>query len=409
MNPNAAKVIVVGAGAAGLTAAIFTSQSGANVLLLERTDKTGKKILMSGGTRCNVLPVEMELTDYITSSSDKRMRNIFRSWNLKACKEWFEDEIGLQLACEVDTNKWFPVSNSAKEVRNVLLSKAQKVGVQIRYECAVDRIETTETGFLLHTKEGETFTCSKVIVSTGGFSIPSIGTDGMGHRFMKKMGHKTDPVYAALTPLTGSDQKHHALSGLSLNVSLEVWQDNKKLASSNRTGFLFTHRGYSGPAVLDVSHHAVKALESGEKIPEYRVNWTGESREVWEKRLIGSKMHVHNLLKEHLPNRLAEWLSEELNLSQTRLPELKKEDRKKLLHFLTAYPLPINGHEGYKKAEVTGGGIPLEEINTATLESAMIPGLYLCGEILDVFGRIGGFNFYWAWLTGRLAGMNAGK
>lgn len=409
MSSEKPQIFVIGAGAAGLTAAIFAAENGADVTLLERTDKTGKKILMSGGTRCNVLPVEMELTDYVTSSSDKKMRNIFRSWNLEACKEWFEKDIGLRLACEKETNKWFPVSNSAKEVRNLLLAKALRVGVEIKYECAVDQIAQIENGFEIRTKTGSIFQAEKVIVSTGGYSIPSIGTDGMGHRFMKKIGHQTDPVYAALTPLAGSDKKHHALSGLSLNVSLEVWQENKKLTSSNRSGFLFTHRGYSGPAVLDVSHLAVKALEYGQKMPEFRVNWTGEPREIWEQRLSSGKMIVLNLLKEHLPNRLAEWLAEELGISTVRVAEIKKNDRKKLLQYLTAYALPIDGHEGYKKAEVTGGGIPLEEIHTATLESAFIPKLYLCGEILDVFGRIGGFNFYWAWLTGRLAGMSAAK
>ena len=418
-------VLIVGAGAAGLTAAIFAAGDGvgARVTLLERTDKAGKKILMSGGTRCNVLPVTMELSDYFTGSSPNLMNRIFRSWSLGACQRWFTEDLGLKLACETSSNKWFPESNSAIEVRDMLLNKALDSGVNVVYNAPVDRIEHRDGKWVVRTApkgtreaggkgraeaaEAQTMECDALIIATGGLSVPSIGTDGMGHRFLEKAGHHTSPVYAALTPLTGSDAGHRELAGVSLDVQLSVYRDGRKVAESNRSGFLFTHRGYSGPAVLDVSHFQVLAMEHGQPVPEYRVNWDGAGREVWEKRLLDGRGHVASVLKNHLPNRLADALCLEAGVTGRNCAELGRNVRKKLLQLLTEYPLKISGHEGYKKAEVTGGGVPLGEINTATLESSIHPQLYLCGEILDVFGRIGGFNFYWAWVTGRLAGLSS--
>lgn len=401
-------VVICGAGAAGLTAAIFAAQRGANVTLLERTDKAGKKILMSGGTRCNVLPVQMRLNDYFTDSSVNRMKNIFKSWSIQECKKWFEQETGLQLACEAHSNKWFPVSNSAKEVRDLLLQKALACGVRVVYKSAAEEIKKTDGVWQVTTSAGKVLEAGRIVISTGGYSIPTTGTDGMGHRMMKKAGHKIRPVYPALTPLLGNNTKHHALSGISLEVELNVYEQGRKTYTSERSGFLFTHRGYSGPAILDASHLYIKAVADGNKPPVFRVNWAGIEREWWNKALIGGKGNVISVIKEKLPARVSEMIISEAGLENRRTAELKKEERRNLLTCLTDYELQISGHEGYRKAEVTGGGIPLEELNTTTLESLKVPGVYLCGEILDVFGRIGGFNFYWAWVTGRLAGLSCG-
>lgn len=403
------KVLVCGAGAAGLTAAIFSAEKGADVTILERTDKAGKKILMSGGTRCNVLPVVMKYDDYHTSSSSNRMKNIFKSWSLDECLEWFQEEVGLEMDCEVETNKWFPKSNSAKEVRNLLVKKALSVGVKFCYNCALEKFEKSDTFWRVYTSDDRTFDGAAVIIATGGLSIPTIGTDGMGHRALQSMGIDHTLLFAALTPLTTNDSDLTSLSGISLHVKIDVFIDNKKHTTADRNGFLFTHRGFSGPAVLDISHLAVTQIDQNKPLPEFRVNWNGISREEWDGILQGEKGLVRNIVAKELPTRLADLLCKRATITDEYSHDLKKDKRKKLLTLLTEFRLPVTGHEGYKKAEVTGGGIPLESIDTSTLELTALPGIYLCGEILDLFGRIGGFNFYWAWVTGRLAGLKASR
>ncbi len=403
-------IVVCGAGAAGLTAAIFAAEGENSVTLLERTDKAGKKILMSGGTRCNVLPVHARLADYHTGSSQNILKKIFKSWPVDRCKDWFIQEVGLKLACETESNKWFPESNSAKEVRDLLLQKALGAGVKIRYKSGVQELQSAGKTWRITLENGELLQADAVIAATGGLSIPTTGTDGSGHTFLKRIGHTTDPVYPALTPLTSSRKSHKELAGLSTDVKLRVSSGNKTEYEAERGGFLFTHRGYSGPAVLDVSHFSRPEFQksSGLSGLGYEVNWTGEDEETWRRRFEG-KATVGSLLKAHLPNRLAGLIAEESGMEGRKTAELNRGERRKLIRLLTAYPLANEGDEGYRKAEVTGGGVPLDEVDPATMESRKHPGLYLCGEIMDVFGRIGGFNFYWAWVSGRLAGLRAGR
>jgi predicted Rossmann fold flavoprotein len=403
LNPD---VIVVGAGAAGLTAAIFAAKSGKKVVLLERTDKAGKKILMSGGTRCNVLPVVMSLDDYVTDSSPNRLKRIFKSWSVEACKDWFEQELGLPLACEEETNKWFPVSNDAKDVRDVLLNRALALGVNVEYDTAVEWLTWDVGRWTLKTDSSKTFHAPKVILSTGGYSVPTIGTDGMGHRALAELGIPLNPTYPALTPLTGTHPGGGSLAGITVQVGIHIREANgKKIASNHRSGFLFTHTGFSGPAILDVSHHIIRAMESGRELPVYEVNFVGQTAEEIEPFFLKGNQLVHSVVNRFVPARLADALIEETYLVGISVADMRRSERKALLKLMTAYPLNITGHEGYRKAEVTGGGVPLEAIDTATMQVNGHPGLYVCGEILDVFGRIGGFNFYWAWVTGRLAGL----
>lgn len=396
----------MGAGAAGLTAAIFAAQSGANVLVLERTDKAGKKILMSGGTRCNVLPVEMSLDDFSTGSSPNLMKRIFKSWSVDACKEWFETELNLPLACELETNKWFPVTNEAKDVRDALLNQAISLGVEIRYDAPVQSLRQEDGLWKLITSDGKLVETEKVILSSGGYSVPTIGTDGMGHRALDVLGIPITPTYPALTPLTGAHPGGGSLAGMTVQVSIHIREANGKMVATNhRSGFLFTHNGFSGPAILDVSHHVIRPMEAGEPAPLVEVNWTGMNPHELEKHFLRGNTLVSSVVGRFVPARLAEALIAETYLVGITIADMRSAERKALIKLMTAYPLEITGHEGYRKAEVTGGGVPLEAIDTATMQVKGFTGLYLCGEILDVFGRIGGFNFYWAWVTGRLAGL----
>lgn len=398
-------IIIAGAGAAGLTAAIFASSSGSEVLILERAPQAGRKILMSGGTRCNVLPVEFSLDDYFTDSSPKILRNIFKSWSVDGCYSWFSDDLGLEMACEKESNKWFPKSNSAQEVRDVLLQKALNQGVKISFKTSVTGLTHDGNFWQIKTDTDQQFHCDKLIIATGGLSIPSTGTDGTGHRVVRQVGHSLNGPYPALTPLKGHHPGTEPLPGVSLDVNAQIGT-GKKTVYSNREGFVFTHQGYSGPSILDLSHHVVKILDQQAPKNDLLINWAGMSESEWQTALEG-KATVRNTLKKYLPARLAEAICSEIGIGNDKSAELRKDARKQLMQKLTAYPLRFTGHEGYKKAEVTGGGVPLNEINHATMESKKLPNLFLCGEILDVFGRIGGFNFYWAWVSGRLAGLSA--
>ncbi|MDG5767119.1 aminoacetone oxidase family FAD-binding enzyme [Balneolales bacterium ANBcel1] len=426
---NHSDTIVIGAGAAGLTAAIFAAAGGKSVVLLERTPQAGRKILMSGGTRCNVLPVRASIDDFVTDSSRNRLRNIFKSWSVDRCRRWFEDEIGLELECEASSNKWFPKSNSARDVRDRLLRHAESIGVRVCYRASVASMQRQNQLWTIKTTNGEQFQAPVVIMAAGGKSIPSTGTDGTGYTIAEALGHTLIPPYPALTPLTGphpgsaaktstkrdkrarsrpANDSAHSLAGVSLDVQLDAWNPKHQPFKTSRSGFLFTHQGYSGPSVLDLSHVVVKALQAGspgDDDASLRVNWTGKSAGWWQSQLEGN-LETTALLRRHLPRRLADNLLADIGLAGRKTAELSGKDRNRLVGSLTSCRLTPTGHSGFEKAEVTGGGVSLDDINPATMESRIAPGLYLCGEILDVFGRIGGFNFYWAWVTGRLAGMN---
>lgn len=399
-------VVIIGAGAAGLTAAIFAANGGARVCLLERTDRAGRKILMSGGTRCNVLPVRMSPSDYTTDSSPNLLKRIFKSWSVERCKDWFEKELGLNLACEEHSNKWFPVSNSAIEVRDLLLKRALNLGVEILYNQLIDSVHKEGGNWVASdSTSGIKYSSPNLIVATGGLSVPKSGTDGSGHKFLKDINVPLKPTYPALTPLSGPHPGTENLAGVSLKVELSTAEK-----SASREGFLFTHKGYSGPSVLDLSHYATRHVMGLGPKPDYRVNWTGiDVHELEDLFQIEGRRTVQSFLKLMLPRRVADALETEISFKDRRLAELSRNERNDLKQVLTAYPLPWASHEGYRKAEVTGGGVPLEALNTATMELKDYPGLIVCGEIIDVFGRIGGFNFYWAWVSGRLAGMFAAK
>ena len=393
-------IAVVGAGAAGVVAAIFASGGaaggGRKVLLLERTRDGGRKILVSGGGRCNVLPSELAPARFVTDSSPNSLRKMLLSWPLAEQRSFFESEVGVPLKLEPETGKLFPVSDRARDVRDGLLALAARKGVETRFDVLVEDLALQDGGWRLKLAGGEEILAAAAILATGGLSLPGTGSDGIGFRLVRQLGHTVHDTYPALTPLTADPPLHAGLAGISLEVALESGR------LTTRGGFLFTHRGYSGPAVLDVSHLAVRARQP------IHVQWTPLGAEEWDRLLRESAGPAITPLRRHLPDRLAEALLAEAGVDPARpLPQLRREERRKLVDLLTRYPLPWTGDEGYRKAEVTGGGVALAEVHPRTLESRLHPGLFLCGEILDAFGPIGGHNFSWAWSTGRAAGLGA--
>jgi predicted Rossmann fold flavoprotein len=399
-------IVVVGAGAAGLLAAICAAGR-RRVLLLERTRDGGRKILVSGGGRCNVLPSQLAPARFVTDSSPNTLRKMLLSWPLAEQQRFFEEEAGIALALEPETGKLFPVSNSSRQVRDGLVALTRQRGVELRFDVLVESLTPQPDGsWSIGLQGGEEISAGAVIVATGGKSMPGTGSDGLGFELVRGLGHTIHPTYPALTPLTAEPPRHAELAGISLDVTITAPGPGKGFTT--RGGFLFTHRGYSGPAVLDISHLAVRSLLAGGPKQPLLVQWTLRDAVAWDQALQEGSGLVAGVLRRELPDRLAEVLLREAGVDPARpLHQLRREERLRIVELLTRYPLPWTGDEGYRKAEVTGGGVPLSEVDPRTLESRVRPGLFLCGEILDAFGPIGGHNFAWAWATGRAAGLGA--
>lgn len=400
-------------------AAAHAAGTGRRVTLLERTKDGGRKILISGGGRCNVLPSRWRPEQFVTASSAIIMRNMLRSWPLEEQRRFFEDTLGLRLALERETGKLFPVSNRARDVRDRLVGLARERGVHVRFGAHVTSLEPAAVGadggdragaaWHIGLADGASLAARAVVVATGGLSVPATGSDGTGLRLLERLGHTIHALYPALTPLTGEPPRHAPLAGVSLDVHVSAPLERGAFETAG--GFLFTHRGYSGPAILNVSHLAVRhRLEGGDPADRpILVRWTDHDDAAWERTLIEETTGtVASLLRRRLPSRLADALIEEAGVPMDRsLAELRRQERARLVDALTRYPLPWTGDEGYRKAEVTGGGVALGEVDPRTMESRIAPGLFLCGELLDAFGPIGGYNFMWGWATGRAAGLGA--
>jgi predicted Rossmann fold flavoprotein len=389
-------------------AAIFAGAGGARVILLETTRDGGRKILISGGGRCNVMPSALKPEQYVTASSPNTLKKILLSWPLAEQRSFFEEELGVPLALEPETGKLFPVSNRARDVRDALLARVRDAGGEIWFEARVVELEPVDRGgWEVRLADGRVLDAGAVVLATGGLSVPQTGSDGRGLALVRALGHTVHATYPALTPLTCEPPRHAALAGVSLEVELSAPVERARFVT--RGGFLFTHRGYSGPSVLNVSHLAVLSRLRGEAPQRIEVSWTDLDRKGWEALFRESPgSTAGSLLRRRLPDRLADTLLTESAVDGGRpLSQLRRDERLRLLDVLTTYSLPWTGDEGYKKAEVTGGGVALAEVDPRTLESRLHPGLYLCGEILDAFGPIGGYNFAWAWATGRAAGRAA--
>ena len=398
-------VAVIGAGAAGLLAAVTAARAGANVILIERTSDGGRKILISGGGRCNILPGHAQPQLYVTDSSPNTLRKILRSWPLHEQRAFFEHELGMPLELEPETGKLFPASNRARDVRDILVARIREAGASIWFEASVVGLQPDSGQWQIELENAPSLTAACVVLATGGLSVPKTGSDGTGLNIAEALGHTVHPTYPALTPLIADPHPHASLAGISLTVSVNA--PGSRPAFSTTNGLLVTHDGRSGPSILDASHLAIRGKRDGSRL-ELTVQWAQVDAYEWDQKLQAEKGTVRSTISSLLPRRLADQLISEAEVDgATRLSQLRKGDRKSVVETLTKYAVPWTGDAGYKKAEVTGGGVSLSEVHPATMESTKCPGLYLCGEILDAFGPIGGHNFLWAWATGRSAGMNA--
>lgn len=415
-----AGIVVVGAGAAGLLAALTAARAGADVILVERTRDGGRKILISGGGRCNILPSRAQPERYITDSSPNTLRKILLSWPLDDQRAFFERELAMPLELEVETGKLFPSSHRARDVRDRLVERVREAGARIWFEATVtDVVPPDRSGratpasgvdagrWTVELRGASPIRARSVVLATGGLSVPKTGSDGTGLGIAEALGHVVNPVYPALTPLTAQPHPHAELAGISGVVTITA--PGTRPAFRTTDGFLITHDGWSGPTVLDASHLAIRGTPDGGR-QELLVQWCALDDSDWDHALRAGGGSVRSAVAAHLPRRLADHLCSEAGVDPgLRLSQLTRADRRALVDTLARYPLPWTGDAGYRKAEVTGGGVALDQIDPRTMESRLHPGLFFCGEMLDAFGPIGGHNFLWAWATGRAAGQGAAR
>jgi predicted Rossmann fold flavoprotein len=403
-------IVVVGAGAAGLMAAISARRANPSprVVALDGAKKLGAKILIAGGGRCNVTHHHVDETAF-AGSTRPAIRKVLGRFDVARTVAFFE-EIGVTLKRE-ETGKLFPTTDDAHTVLDALLREARRAGVEIRHPWRVVAIERTRAGFDVSVDRGERVSATRVVMATGGQSIPKSGSDGFGYQLVKSLGHTITPlVTPGLVPLTlPRDHVLCALAGVTLNATIELRSGTGKRLASFTNSTLLTHFGLSGPSILDISRYYLHAIASDAKAGLF-ANWlpdTNQDALDGELQALRGKS-VGGYLRERLPERLARALCEYAGVDpSTRGDALKRDQRRAVAAAACDFALPVTGSRGYTFAEVTSGGVPLSELHLDTMESRVCPGLYLCGEICDVDGRIGGFNFQWAWSSGFVAGTAA--
>jgi predicted Rossmann fold flavoprotein len=401
-------VAVVGAGAAGLMAAIQAARPGIRVWLLDGARTLGAKILVAGGGRCNVTHHHVDEKAF-AGSTPAAIRKVLRRFDVEDTVRFFEG-LGVRLKQE-QTGKLFPTTDRARTVLDALLQAARDKGVILRHPFRVATVEPASEGlFRLRADAGEVM-ARRVIVATGGRSLPKTGSDGQGYTMMQTLGHTvTERIIPALVPLTlPRDHFLCALSGLTLPATVEVRAGSGKRLTAFTDSTLCTHFGLSGPSILDISRYYLHA-QLDDPDAHLVMSWLpGETAESLERILQRLQTQtVGAALAERLPERMARALCAEAGVdAATRGHRLTRESRRALAEAVTALRLPIIGDRGFNYAEVTAGGVPLAELHLERMESRRQRGLYLAGEICDVDGRIGGFNFQWAWASGFVAGRSA--
>jgi predicted Rossmann fold flavoprotein len=405
---SAYEVVVIGAGAAGLLAATTAAERGRRTLLLEKNRKPGVKILMSGGTRCN-LTHATDARGIVEAFGDQGqfLHSALATLGPDDLVAMFEAE-GVPTKVE-ETGKVFPVSNRAVDVLLALQRMLVRNNVHLELDSPVLGIDRDGDGFSVALSQGRVH-ADKVIITVGGQSYPGSGTTGDGYAWAKAFGHKIVPPRPALTPLTSPERWVADLRGVTVpDVAIQLSEKDSKSVASRRGSFLFTHFGLSGPAPMDISRVVTARPQAGawQAVCDFAPRVSGQQLMESLQSAAGQdgRRGVLNLAAELVPRRLAESLMKLANIPvERRAAELTRAERSMLVEGMKRTAIPINGTLGFKKAEVTAGGVALDEIDSRNMQSKLVPNVYFAGEILDLDGPIGGYNFQSAFSTGRLAG-----
>lgn len=409
-------VIVIGGGTSGMMAAIQAAQQGAHTMLIDKNKQFGRKLILTGGGRCNVTnnSSREELIEHIPGNG-KFLYSSLDQFDQTDIMDFFNQR-GISLK-EEDHGRMFPVSNSARTIRDCLINELKKLNVILSLNHPVNHIEydlSKQCVKGIHTQSGEFYSCRSVIIATGGQAYPRTGSSGDGYVWAKQAGHHLTDFYATEVPLLSNDFfiKNKSLQGISLrNVAITLWNDQGKEIVTHQMDMIFTHFGYSGPAILRCSGHVNQLLKKT-KAPFARlsINLIADysKQSVLDYAEQNRDKLLSNILKQWLPDKLIQLLLHLLDCSnKLSYKHLDHKQIEKLFQLLEHFPITTYGTLPIAKGFVTGGGVCLKEITPQTMESKKIKGLFFCGEILDINGYTGGYNITAAFSTGAVAGMHA--
>lgn len=385
-------VIIIGAGASGLMCAIEAAKRGRRVMVLDHANRVGKKILMSGGGRCNFTNYSVEADNYLSHNHHfcKSALKRFSQWDFLALITRYQipyhERLHGQLFC----------NDSAKDIVDMLINESQRYGAEISLNCHIDAVEKNADGFRISSSQGE-WQSESLVVASGGLSIPKIGATALGYQIAEQFGIKVWPTRAGLVPLTLQPEdklRFTPLTGIAVPCRIS------NAAQSFSENLLFTHRGLSGPAILQISSY----WQPGDALEINLLPDQDLFTDLKLKRQQAVKAKLQNVLADYLPRRLLQALLPE-NLLASNLVDCSDKELKTVADNLQCWRIKPNGSEGYRTAEVTLGGVDCDAISSKTFAAMQVPGLYFIGEVLDVTGWLGGYNFQWAWSSGWCAGQ----
>lgn len=402
------EIAVIGGGASGLMAAITAKKSGKEVVILERKDRILKKVLITGNGRCNITNVNANISNYFGKNIFS-VENILNRFTPQDTMDFFN---GLGIVCnEENRGKVYPLSGQASSVVDALRFEAEKLGIKIETEFYVRKIEKDGFKFRIYSEDRKKIEAGRVILAAGGQSYPELGSNGSGFELAKELGHSVTKLSPSIVQLKTEKNQVKGLQGIKTDVAVTAYGDNKKICTYDGE-LLFTDYGISGNVVFNISF--VMPLY---KNVEFEIDFMEkfDYNELYEmlkeRKRILSHLTMENYFNGMINKKLGQFLSKVSGIEKLSKPvkDLNDSDIRKLCTVLKKYRVKILETTGFKNAQVTAGGVSLDEVNTETLESKIVKGLYFSGEVLDVYGECGGFNLQWAWASGHIAGENAAK
>jgi len=407
---NNKNVIVVGGGAAGMTAAISARRMGAEVTILEKNPRVGKKILATGNGRCNFTNINTDITCY-HGTNPKFAYSALSNFSVDDTIKFFE-KLGIAHKVE-DLGKVFPMSDQASSILDVFLYELNELGIKVVCEANVKDITRKKDKFIIELENGKVYRGDKVIIAAGGKAMPSSGSDGNGYDLAAKLGHTIIDIFPALVQLMLEGSFFKRIEGVKFVGTAEIIHNNKSIVK-DRGDILFTNYGVSGPPVLQISRKAGELLKEGKeaylKITIMDMMPKEELRKLVSKRLLkGLKKPVDFSFVGFINKRLIPVVLTEAGINDIKRPvaNLSAKEQERIIDILTDWRFKIRGTKSWSSAQVTAGGIDTREINQDTMESKLVNGLFFAGEIIDIDGQCGGFNLQWAWSSGFIAGQSA--